>query len=89
MRQKPTISNSRKPRKAAQADPLKRPRKRISRGKDTMTAREVAFESGLGLETIYEEIRKRRLACVKVGNRHVVSRANYERWLDALGTYAA
>lgn len=64
---------------------LKKTGRSLSRRKDTLTAREVAYESGLGLTTIYEEIHRGRLLCAMVGNRHVVSRINYERWLEHLG----
>ena len=68
---------------------LKKPRRMTSRRKDTMTPREISFESGLGLETVYDEIQKRRLACMKVGNRHIVSRVAYNRWLATMGGQAA
>jgi excisionase family DNA binding protein len=57
----------------------------VSRGKDTLTCREIAFESGLGLETIYDAIRRGELPYVKIGKRQIVSRVNYHLWLSNFG----
>jgi excisionase family DNA binding protein len=61
----------------------------VSRGKDTLTCREIAFESGLGLETIYDAIRRGELPHMKIGRRQIVSRINYQIWLASFGKSAA
>ena len=50
-----------------------------------MTCREVASESGLGLQTIYESIRQGELPYRMVGRWHIVSRIAYQNWLAAFG----
>jgi excisionase family DNA binding protein len=61
----------------------------VSRGKDTLTCREIAFESGLGLQTVYKAIRRGELPHIKIGKRQIVSRSNYQIWLAGLGKSAA
>ena len=56
-----------------------------SRHKDTLTAREVSYESGLGLQSVYEAMRRGKLAHIRIGRRRIVSRINYERWLAGFG----
>ena len=60
----------------------------VSRGKDTLTCREVAAESGLGLQTVYDAIHRGELPHIKIGRRQIVSRPNYEAWLAGLGKTA-
>jgi hypothetical protein len=62
----------------------KTPRPR-TRGKDTMTCREIAYESGLALETVYAAIRAGEIPYRKVGPRHIVSRIAYQNWLAGFG----
>jgi excisionase family DNA binding protein len=54
-----------------------------------MTPREIAFESGLGLMTIYDAIHRGKLPHERIGRRHIVSRVNYQNWLAGLGKTAA
>jgi excisionase family DNA binding protein len=54
-----------------------------------MTPREIAFESGLGLLTVYDAIRRGRLPHEKIGRRQIVSRVNYQTWLAGFGSSAA
>jgi hypothetical protein len=79
-------------RNAMKRKPHRRKRRSIkvtSRGKDTMTPREIAFESGLGLRSVYDEICKGRLRHMKVGPRRIISRIAYNEWLAGLGRNAA
>jgi hypothetical protein len=64
-------------------------RRRHTRGKDTMTCREIAYESGLALETVYSAIRAGEIPYRKVGPRHIVSRIAYQHWLANFGQRAA
>jgi hypothetical protein len=54
-----------------------------------MTCREIVWESGLGLQTVYDSIRTGDLPHVKVGRRQIVSRVNYQAWLASFGKTAA
>lgn len=76
-------------RKKTKSNRGRRPSKIISRHKDTMTCREVAYESGLGLETIYDAVRRGELPYRKIGRRQIISRTAYQNWLAAFGRSAA
>ena len=57
----------------------------VPRARDLLTAREVAARCGLGLTAVYQEIKARRLAAQRVGNRAYVSEPAYQRWLQQFG----
>jgi hypothetical protein len=46
-----------------------------------MTARDIAVESGIGLETVYELLDGGALEYFMAGTRRYVKRPVYERWL--------
>jgi hypothetical protein len=48
--------------------------------------KEIAERNGLGLTTIYNEIKKGRLRVRKVGRATIVTAADEAAWLNALAT---
>jgi len=43
---------------------------------------DIAKETGLGLNLIYRLLRAGEISHVKAGDRYLVSRANFEKWLS-------
>jgi excisionase family DNA binding protein len=46
---------------------------------------DVAKESGLGLNLVYRLLRSGQIKSIKAGDRWLVSRANFEKWLNGEG----
>ncbi len=44
---------------------------------------DIAKETGLGLNLVYRLLRAGEISHVKAGDRYLVSRANFEKWLSA------
>ena len=51
----------------------------------TMTPYEVARQTGLSLELIYRELRKGNIPCVRCGDRYLIGREAFRRWLEGSG----
>ena len=51
------------------------------RGKDLLTAREVAHKSGLGTNAVFQLLREGGIPSIQVGKKYFVPRTQYERWL--------
>ena len=45
----------------------------------------IAEETGLGLNLVYRLLRAGEISHVKAGDRYLVSRANFEKWLSGQG----
>jgi excisionase family DNA binding protein len=43
---------------------------------------DIAQETGLGLNLIYRMLRSNQICHVKAGDRYLISRANFEKWLN-------
>ncbi len=43
---------------------------------------DIAKETGLGLNLVYRLLRAGEISHVKAGDRYLVSRANFEKWLS-------
>ena len=50
--------------------------------KGVLFPEDIAKEAGVGLNLIYRLLRTGEILHVKAGDRYLVSRANYEKWLD-------
>lgn len=59
---------------------------RRTRGKDTMTINEMAFESGLSRGTVLAAVLAGEMPHRKVGPRYIVARVNYQRWIGNFGS---
>ena len=55
-----------------------------STGRDLMTAREIATESGLGMVTVYDYMNRGVLPSFRVGRWRYVTRLAYQQWLASL-----
>jgi excisionase family DNA binding protein len=43
---------------------------------------DIAQETGLGLNLIYRLLRAGEICHIKAGDRYLISRANFEKWLN-------
>jgi excisionase family DNA binding protein len=50
--------------------------------KTIMTPYDVAAKTGLSLQLIYRELRKGTIPSVKCGDRYLISKEAFQRWLD-------
>jgi hypothetical protein len=57
-------------------------------GKNPLFPEDIAKESGLSLNLIYRLLRTNQIVHIKAGDRYLVSRANYEKWLNGEGSQA-
>jgi len=56
--------------------------RKMDSGKVVLYPEDIAKATGLGLNLIYRLLRAGDISHVKAGDRYLVSRANYEKWLD-------
>ena len=45
-------------------------------------AEDLARDTGLGISLIYRQLRKGKIPHVRVGDRYLISRENYEKWVN-------
>jgi excisionase family DNA binding protein len=50
--------------------------------KKVLYPEDIAHETGLGLNLVYKLLRQGSICHVKAGDRYLVSRFNFERWLN-------
>ena len=51
-------------------------------GKRVIFPEDIAQETGLGLNLVYRLLRAGKIPHVKAGDRYLISRANFEKWLS-------
>ena len=52
------------------------------KGTKTITPREISQETGICVPIVYRELRNGNIPNVKCGDRYVISRDAYRRWLE-------
>jgi excisionase family DNA binding protein len=59
--------------------------KKMEAEKKILYPADIVKETGLGMSKIYELLKTGEIPHVKAGDRYLVSRANFEKWLNGEG----